>query len=153
MKSFSRVRLLATPWTAAYQAPPSKGFSRQEYWSGLPLPSSWNEWLDRLEQVTDINIYFEARNDCKMTASAISCQKTLDILVTGIKRMSLWTGLKQLPLSFSKNEDSLQSYKIGVQSLRHPGYKVRRGKDSKEKKTKRITLPLLIAFWFHLLER
>ena len=35
----SRVRLLATSWTAAYQAPPSIGFSRQEYWSGLPLPS------------------------------------------------------------------------------------------------------------------
>ena len=30
---------LATPWTAAYQAPPSTGFSRQEYWSGVPLPS------------------------------------------------------------------------------------------------------------------
>ena len=39
VKSFSRVRLLATPWTAAYQAPPSMGFSRQEYWSGVPLPS------------------------------------------------------------------------------------------------------------------
>ena len=38
-KSLSRVRLLATPWTAAYQAPPSVGFSRQEYWSGVPLPS------------------------------------------------------------------------------------------------------------------
>ena len=35
---FSRVRLLVTPWTAAYQAPLSTGFSRQEYWSGLPLP-------------------------------------------------------------------------------------------------------------------
>ena len=34
VKSFSRARLLATPWTAAYQAPPSMGFSRQEYWSG-----------------------------------------------------------------------------------------------------------------------
>ena len=39
VKSLSRVRLLATPWTAAQQAPPSMGFSRQEYWSGLPLPS------------------------------------------------------------------------------------------------------------------
>ena len=39
VKSLSRVRLLATPWTAAYQAPPSMGFSRQEYRSGLPLPS------------------------------------------------------------------------------------------------------------------
>ena len=35
VKSLSRVRLLATPWTAAYQAPPSMGFSRQEYWSGV----------------------------------------------------------------------------------------------------------------------
>ena len=39
MKSISRVRLLETPWTTAYQALPSMGFSRQEYWSGVPLPS------------------------------------------------------------------------------------------------------------------
>ena len=39
MKSLSRVQLFATPWSAAYQAPPSMGFSRQEYWSGVPLPS------------------------------------------------------------------------------------------------------------------
>ena len=39
VKLLSRVRLLVTPWTAAYQAPPSMGFSRQEYWSGVPLPS------------------------------------------------------------------------------------------------------------------
>ena len=39
VKSLSHVRLFATPWTAAYQAPPSMGFSRQEYWSGVPLPS------------------------------------------------------------------------------------------------------------------
>ena len=39
LSSFSRVQLLATPWTAAYQAPPSMGFSRQEKWSGVPLPS------------------------------------------------------------------------------------------------------------------
>ena len=38
-KSLSHVRLFATPWTAAYQAPLSMGFSRQEYWSGVPLPS------------------------------------------------------------------------------------------------------------------
>ena len=38
-KSLSHVWLVATPWTAAYQAPPSMGFSRQEYWSGMPLPS------------------------------------------------------------------------------------------------------------------
>ena len=39
VKSLSRVQLLATPWTAAYQAPPSMVFARQEYWSGVPLPS------------------------------------------------------------------------------------------------------------------
>ena len=39
MKLLSRVRLPVTLWTAAHQAPPSMGFSRQEYWSGLPLPS------------------------------------------------------------------------------------------------------------------
>ena len=39
VKSLSRVWLFTTPWTAAYQAPLSMGFSRQEYWSGLPLPS------------------------------------------------------------------------------------------------------------------
>ena len=39
VKSLSRVRLFATPWTVIYQAPPSMGFSRQEYWSGLPFPS------------------------------------------------------------------------------------------------------------------
>ena len=38
-KSLSRIRLFEIPWTVAYQAPPSMGFSRQEYWSGLPFPS------------------------------------------------------------------------------------------------------------------
>ena len=40
VKLFSHVRLFATPWTVTYQAPLSMGFSRQEYWSGLPFPSS-----------------------------------------------------------------------------------------------------------------
>ena len=42
----------ATPWTAAYQAPPSMGFSRQEYWSGLPLPSP----IMLLQQAKPINL-------------------------------------------------------------------------------------------------
>ena len=45
-KSLSRVRLLATPWTAAYQAPPSMGFSRQEHWSGVPFPSPLKSWIE-----------------------------------------------------------------------------------------------------------
>ena len=43
LSCFSRVQLCATPWTAAYQASPSVGFSRQEHWSGLPFPSPMHE--------------------------------------------------------------------------------------------------------------
>ena len=44
VKSLSHVGLFTTQWTAAYQAPPPVGFSRQEYWSGLPLPSPWEAY-------------------------------------------------------------------------------------------------------------
>ena len=43
LSHFSRVRLCVTPWTAAHQAPPSLGFSRQEHWSRLPFPSPMHE--------------------------------------------------------------------------------------------------------------
>ena len=43
LSRFSHVRLCVTPWTAAHQAPPSTGFSRQEHWSGLPFPSPMHE--------------------------------------------------------------------------------------------------------------
>ena len=46
----SHVWLLATPWTAAYQAPPSMEFSRQEYWSGVPLPSPGCKPFQKLHQ-------------------------------------------------------------------------------------------------------
>ena len=57
VKSLSHVRLFETPWTAAHQAPPSMGFSRQESWSGVPLPSGvtlkWNvSTLEDLFQMT-----------------------------------------------------------------------------------------------------
>ena len=51
VKLLSRVRLLVTPWTAAYQAPPSMGFSRQEYWSGVPVPSPLT-YMRRAQTVT-----------------------------------------------------------------------------------------------------
>ena len=64
VKSPSRVQLLATPWTAAYQAPPSMGFSRQEYWSGVPLPSLEGGyvpgyvkgWLDGITDSMDMSL-------------------------------------------------------------------------------------------------
>ena len=55
VKSLSRVWLLATPWTAAYQAALSMGFSRQEYWSGVPLPSLMTN-LDSILKSRDITL-------------------------------------------------------------------------------------------------
>ena len=55
VKSLSCVQLLATPWTTAYQAPPSMGFSRQEYWSGVPLPSPHH--LPRFAQKKKAHIF------------------------------------------------------------------------------------------------
>ena len=52
VKSLSRVPLLVTPWTAAHQAPQSMGFSRQEYWSGVPLPSL--EEMDRFLEKSNL---------------------------------------------------------------------------------------------------
>ena len=56
VKSLSRARLLATPWTAAHQAPPSMGFSRQEYWSGVPLPSPLLDYKSSLFLVFEVNL-------------------------------------------------------------------------------------------------
>ena len=77
MKSLSRVRLLVTPWTAAYQAPPSMGFSRQEYWSGVPLPSPINmlgiselKWTGMGEfNSGDHYIYYGKRNGVALTVN------------------------------------------------------------------------------------
>ena len=58
VKSLSRVRLLATPQTTAYQAPPSMGFSRQEHWSGVPLPSpAWSVVITHFIPVLVICIF------------------------------------------------------------------------------------------------
>ena len=61
VKSLSRVRLFETPWTAAHQAPPSMGFSRQEHWSGVPWPSpGWRSYFTWL-----VMISIPAINSCK----------------------------------------------------------------------------------------
>ena len=59
MKSLSHVWLLATPWAAAYQAPPPMGFSRPEYWSGVPLPSP----VVLLRRINGLNVGVERRNE------------------------------------------------------------------------------------------
>ena len=55
VKFLSRVQLLATPWTIAYWAPPSMGFSRQEYWSGVPLPSLHRKLVNLITRTTALS--------------------------------------------------------------------------------------------------
>ena len=75
VKSLSRIWLLTTPWTEAYQAPLSIGFSRQEYWSGVSLPSPFhiiylsNVWILDIEHILLLylgkTMWFEFFNHCK----------------------------------------------------------------------------------------
>ena len=65
-KSLSHVRLFATPWTAAYQAPPSMGFSRQGYWSGLPLPSPNVSWGQQKKKTTQRNLEDKTMQDLSL---------------------------------------------------------------------------------------
>ena len=63
VKSLSRVWLFMTTWTAAYQAPPSMGFSRQEYWSGVPLPSL-GQRLQNFNYAGSINLVVQVVQSC-----------------------------------------------------------------------------------------
>ena len=60
VKSLSRVRLFATPWTVAYQAPLTMGFSRQEYWHGLPLPSPLYDTTGKIFAIPILQTRFAA---------------------------------------------------------------------------------------------
>ena len=68
VKSLSRVRLLVTLWTAAYQAPQSMGFSRQEYWSRLPLPSPL-EMEEMMSNLTFLNEEIKTEDECFISVS------------------------------------------------------------------------------------
>ena len=60
LSNFSHVRLFATPWTAAYQAPPSMGFPRQEYWSGVPFPSP-NDFIVIVKSLSHVRLFATPR--------------------------------------------------------------------------------------------
>ena len=84
---FSRVQLCATPWTAAYQASPSMGFSRQEHWSGLPFPSPedhgiWSQFFmaNRWENNENSErLYFGAPKSLQMVTSAVKWKDTCSL--------------------------------------------------------------------------
>ena len=90
VKSLSRVRLLATPWTAAHQAPPSVGFSRQEHWSGVPLPSPFSG------REGGTCVIAKLLQSCLTlcTTGTVSHQAPLSM---GFSRQEYWSGLPCLP--------------------------------------------------------
>ena len=72
VKPLSRVRLLATPWTAAHQAPLPMGFSRQEYWSGLPLPSP-TAWAKKPQMMQQWELPGKNRSSLKEKTDSTWC--------------------------------------------------------------------------------
>ena len=81
VKSLSRVRLLVTPWTTAYHAPPSMGFSRQEYWSGVPLPSPF---------IHILSFYTHFTGGTLVLRGSVICPSLLDCLKMKFKLRSVW---------------------------------------------------------------
>ena len=97
VKSLSRVQLLATPWTAAYQAPASMGVSRQEYWSGVPLPSlwTWPNW-----DLWDSSRNLWSTEVTKQTpAGCLSPVPGTRVLSGAWPSVTPWTIARQAPLS------------------------------------------------------
>ena len=92
-KSLSPVWLLATPWTAAYQAPPSMGFARQEYWSGLPLPSP--QYIIR-----SLNIIITS------SQRSLLCWKVIS-----------WSSATAIPSKLGLEEDFLLKYAVPHRNL------------------------------------
>ena len=93
VKLLSRVWLLATPWTAAHQAPLSIGFSRQEYWSGVPLPSPTSK-------PRSYEIY------CFSLFLLYSCQSSWKRHVPGIRMKQTWNRPEAAPLRWPVNQEA-----------------------------------------------
>ena len=102
VKSLSHVRLLATPWTAAHQAPPSMGFSRQEYWSGVPFPSPL--WLlIYFKLITNLTWEVSANqlsNSWSLIHSLFHCCRSVTKSLSD-SLQTPWTAAHQASLSFT----------------------------------------------------
>ena len=86
MKSLSRVQLFKTPWTLAYQAPPSMGFSRQEYWSGLPFPSP-NKTKPKVSRKSDIIKIRAEIHEKEMKETIENINKTISWFIEKINKI------------------------------------------------------------------
>jgi len=98
-KSLSSVWLLATPWTAAYQAPLSMGFSRQEYWSGVPLPSPSTTWVDSIPHLWNRQAFIDSLLFARL-------QYVLGSQMCVNEWMQIQNGYKKVSLCFHWSENS-----------------------------------------------
>ena len=107
----SRVRLLATPWTAAYQAPPSMGFSRQEFWSGVPLPSPMTKLDSILKR--DITLSTKVRIVKAMVFPLVmfGCEswtiRKAEHQITDAFKLWCWRRLLRVPWTARKSSQSI----------------------------------------------
>ena len=87
VKSLSRVRLFTTPWTAAHQAPLSMGFSRQEYWSGVPLPSLLETWICSVDCLHFVQTFSRLQEvETSWTLLVLCFVSALELHINGIKQ-------------------------------------------------------------------
>ena len=117
LSHFSRVRLCATPETAAHQAPPSLGFSKQEHWSGLPLPSPMHEsdkWKWSRSVVSDPQQPHGLPPtrllhpwDFPGRSTGVGCHCLLLLCITNVQKMldNLWTIERDLKCDFCLQRD------------------------------------------------
>ena len=93
VKSLSRVRLFATPGTVAYQAPPSMGFSRQEYWSGLPFPSPADLPNPGIEPRSPALQTDLLTSEPAGKPNPMGCSLLVSSVHGGVSRQEYWSGL------------------------------------------------------------
>ena len=110
VKSLSRVRLSATPRTAAYQAPPPMGFSRQEYWSGVPLPHTRNKTIYSLSLGHVINSSSTA-TESENIHHCIICAIIAKSQIASCYRMQSYMNyaLELLRISFRRHNNHMRS--------------------------------------------
>ena len=110
VKLLSRVQLCATPWTAAYQALPSMGFSRQEYWSGVPLPSPVYTLSFIALQSKIVN--FDLSTKCDTVLPFTHFGFVVQLLSRVRLFATLWTVARQASLSFNISQSLLKLMSI-----------------------------------------
>ena len=103
LSRFSPVRLCVTPWTAAYQAPPSMGLSRQEYWSGVPLPSLIQRLRDK-ENLNSKTISNSSKSVLGFTVSNV-LSTDLSLIVQNISHLKpIFSSIWNSYIFFSKDK-------------------------------------------------